>query len=80
MRALEADARSKALAFSRAAPKALDQSPICDCRSWGKIIVDYVIRRPNALSAGLKNRLKGLTFAETPLSAISRFTASFGDI
>jgi len=34
----------------------------------GKIIVDYVIRRLNALSAGLKNRLKGLTFAETPLA------------
>ena len=29
---------------------------------------DYVIRRPNALSAGLKDRLKGLTFAETPLA------------
>jgi hypothetical protein len=28
----------------------------------------------NALSAGLKTRLGGLTFAETPLSAISRFT------
>src|SRR5580765_6667068 len=30
---------------------------------------DYVIRRLDALSAGLKNRLEGLTFAETPLSA-----------
>jgi hypothetical protein len=35
-----------------------------------------VIRRLNALSAGLKGRLEGLTFAETPLSAISRFTWS----
>src|SRR5207247_6442738 len=29
---------------------------------------DYVIRRPNALSTALKSRLKGLTFAETPLA------------
>ena len=41
-----------------------------------KIILDYVIRRLDALSAGLKNRLGGLTFAETPLSAISRFNWS----
>ena len=41
-----------------------------------KIILDYVIRRLYAFSAGLKNRLKGLTFAETPLSAISRFNWS----
>jgi hypothetical protein len=40
------------------------------------IIFDYVIRRLNALSTGLKSRLKGLAFAETPLSAISRFTWS----
>ena len=33
---------------------------------------DYVIRRLNALSAGPKSRLGGLTFAEAPLSAISR--------
>ena len=33
-----------------------------------KIILDYVIRRLDALSAGLKNRLKGLTFAQTPLA------------
>src|SRR6266542_4153087 len=38
-------------------------------------IIDEVIRRVNALSAGL-NRLKGLSFAETPLSAISRFSWS----
>ena len=37
---------------------------------------DCVIRRLNALSAGLKGRLEGLTFAETPLSAISRFNWS----
>ena len=37
---------------------------------------DYGIRRLNALSAGLKSRLRGLTFAETPLSAISRLTWS----
>jgi len=42
------------------------------------VIIDYVIRRPNALSTELKSRLKGLTFAETPLSAISRFTWSSG--
>jgi len=36
-------------------------------------IFDYGIRRLNALSAGLKSRLRGLTFAETPLSAISTF-------
>jgi len=41
-----------------------------------KVILGYVIRRLNALSAGLKNRLKGLAFAETPLSAISRFNWS----
>jgi hypothetical protein len=40
------------------------------------MILDYVIRRLDAFSAGLKNRLKGLTFAETPLSAISRFSWS----
>jgi hypothetical protein len=33
-----------------------------------KIILDYVIRRLDAVSVGLKNRLKGLTFAETPLA------------
>jgi hypothetical protein len=33
-----------------------------------KIIVDYVIRRLYAFSASLKNRLKGLIFAETPLA------------
>jgi hypothetical protein len=32
------------------------------------MILDYVIRRLDALSAGLKNRLGGLTFAETPLA------------
>jgi hypothetical protein len=37
---------------------------------------DYVIRRPNALSTELRSRLKGLTFAETPLSAISRLNWS----
>src|SRR5205807_9699495 len=46
------------------------------CRSAGKIVFDYVIRRLNALSADLKNRLGGLTFAEAPLSAISRFNWS----
>ena len=40
-----------------------------------KIIFDHVIRRPNALSAARK-RSRGLTFAEAPLSAISRFTWS----
>ncbi len=35
-----------------------------------------MIRRLNALSAGLKSRLGDLTFAETPPSAISRFTCS----
>jgi hypothetical protein len=40
------------------------------------IIFDYVIRCLNALSAGLKAGWKGLTFAETPLSAISRFSWS----
>jgi len=29
---------------------------------------DYVTRRLNALSTALKSRLKGLTFAETPLA------------
>jgi hypothetical protein len=38
--------------------------------------LDYVIRRPNALSTELRSRLKGLAFAETPLSAISRFNWS----
>ena len=33
-----------------------------------RIILDYVIRRLYAFSASLKNRLKGLTFAETPLA------------
>jgi len=37
---------------------------------------DYVIRRPNALSTALKSRLRGLTFGETPLSAIPRFSWS----
>jgi hypothetical protein len=37
---------------------------------------DYVIRRLNALLTGDKGWLKGLTFAETPLSAISRFNWS----
>ncbi len=37
---------------------------------------DYVIRRLNALSAGSESRLGGLTFAEAPLSAISRFNWS----
>ena len=41
-----------------------------------KIIVDYVIRRLNALLTLGKGWLKGLTFAETPLSAISRFNWS----
>ena len=44
--------------------------------SAGKIVLDYVIRRLNALSAGPKSRLGGLTFAEAPLSAISRFSWS----
>jgi len=39
-------------------------------------LLDYVIRRLNALSAGLKNRLGGLTFAEAPPNAISRFSWS----
>ena len=34
---------------------------------------DYVIRRLTALLTGLKKLVKGLTFAATPLSAISRF-------
>jgi hypothetical protein len=33
-----------------------------------KIILDYVIRHLDAFSAGLKDRLKGLTFAETSLA------------
>ena len=37
---------------------------------------DYVTRRPDALSDGLIGRLRGLTFAETPLNAIFRFTWS----
>jgi hypothetical protein len=37
---------------------------------------DYVIRRLTALLTELKSRLEGLTFAETPLSAIFRFTWS----
>jgi hypothetical protein len=37
--------------------------------------VDYVIRRFNASSAGLKKPV-GLTFAEAPLNAISRFNWS----
>jgi hypothetical protein len=44
--------------------------------SGGKIAFDYVIRRLNALSSRLKAGWGGLTFAETPLSAISRFTWS----
>jgi hypothetical protein len=39
-------------------------------------VLDYVTRRFNASSAGLKNRLGSLTFAEAPLSAISRFNWS----
>jgi hypothetical protein len=39
--------------------------------SDGKIAFDYVIRRLNALSSRLKSRSGGLTFAETPPSAIS---------
>src|SRR5207302_6731145 len=41
-----------------------------------KMAFDYVTRRLNALSADLKKRLGGLTFAEAPLSAISRFNWS----
>jgi hypothetical protein len=37
---------------------------------------DYVIRRLNALLIWDKGWLKGLTFAETPFSAISRFNWS----
>src|SRR5206468_7723755 len=40
--------------------------------SAGKNVLDYVTRRFNASPAGLKSRLGGLTFAEAPLSAISR--------
>src|SRR4029453_4305181 len=40
--------------------------------SAGKIALDYVIRGSNASSAGVKSWLGGLTFAETPFSAISR--------
>ena len=39
-------------------------------------MLDYVTRRFNASSAGFKSRLGGLTFAEAPLSAISRFNWS----
>jgi len=38
--------------------------------------IDYVTRRLNALLAELKTRSGGLTFAETPPSAISRFAWS----
>jgi hypothetical protein len=38
--------------------------------------LDYVIRRLDALSTGVKGWLKGLTFAETPLNAISTFNGS----
>jgi hypothetical protein len=41
-----------------------------------KIFFDYVIRRLNALSAGSEKPVGGLTFAEAPLSAISRFNWS----
>src|SRR2546422_4352473 len=41
-----------------------------------KNVLDYVSRRFNAYSAGLKSRLGSLTFAEAPLSAISRFNWS----
>jgi hypothetical protein len=44
--------------------------------SADKILVDYVTRRFNASSAGLKSRLGSLTFAEAPFSAISRFNCS----
>jgi hypothetical protein len=41
-----------------------------------KKVLDYVTRRFNASSAGLESRLGSLTFAEAPLSAISRFNWS----
>jgi hypothetical protein len=44
--------------------------------SAAKIVLDYVTRRLNASSAGLESRLGSLTFAEAPLSAISRFNWS----
>jgi hypothetical protein len=45
--------------------------------SAAKIVLDYVTRRFNASSIGFqKAGWGGLTFAETPLSAISRFTWS----
>jgi len=44
--------------------------------SAGKNALDYVTRRFNASSTGIKSRLGGLTFAEAPLSAISSFNWS----
>jgi hypothetical protein len=59
---------------SLAAPKRIGlKSHMRLSGSAAKIVLDHVIRCPNALSAGLKGRLRGLTFAEAPLSAISRF-------
>jgi hypothetical protein len=45
-----------------------------------KIIIDYVIRRLYAFSASLKNRLKGLTFAETPLARSPDSTGALSDL
>src|SRR5262249_60233635 len=53
-----------------------DSGLIALARGTGKIVVDHVTRRLNALLARVKWALRGLTFAKTPLSAISRLTWS----
>jgi hypothetical protein len=67
------DARKRLAIPQRGSTKVQD-APVA---STLKISVDHVTRRLDALSAGLKGRSGGLTFAETPLSAIPRFNWSF---
>jgi hypothetical protein len=74
---MDALRRVSAVAAAFAAPKRIGlKSHIRLSGSAAKIVSDHVIRRFNALSAELKGPVGGLTFAEAPLSAISRFTWS----
>ncbi len=76
MACLRSHARPIGSSNRRVEPFDVDQNGLDTIPRIAYKTFDYVTRRPNALSSALNSRLKGLTFAETPLSAISRFSWS----
>jgi len=68
MACLRSFARPIGSSNRRVEPFDVDQNGLDTIPPLAYTAFDYVIRHPNALSTALKSRLKGLTFAETPLA------------